>query len=149
MTRGVTVRPARPEDKAVWRDMRASLFGEDPSLLGEIEDYFASDSSAIAAAFIAESDRPVGFVELGLRNYAEGCLSSPVAYLDGLYVEAGHRRREIGRALVAVAEHWAKEHGHAELASDALIGNDTSLAAHLAYGFAEVERIICFRKSLR
>lgn len=142
-----TVRPIRREDTALWRGMRARLFGEDPSLLPEIEGYFAGHSH-ISIAFMAECGKPAGFIELGLRNYAEGCTTSPVAYIEGLYVEEEHRRSGIGRALVAAGERWAKQRGHTEIASDALIENGTSLTAHRSYGFAEVERIICFRKSL-
>jgi len=126
--------------------MRASLYGEDPSLLPELEDYFAGGSQ-ISAAFLAACGKPAGFIELCLRNRAEGCDTSPVPYIEGIYVEAEHRRSGIGRALVVAAELWAKQRGHTEMASDARIENDTSLAAHKAYGFAVVERIICFRKS--
>jgi aminoglycoside 6'-N-acetyltransferase I len=141
------VRPMRREDTALWRDMRASLYGEDPSLLPEIEGYFTGRSH-ISIAFMAECGEPTGFIELGLRNYAEGCTTSPVPYIEGLHVEDEYRRLGIGRALVAAAECWAKQRGHTEMASDARIENDTSLKAHKSYGFAEVERIICFRKSL-
>lgn len=132
----------------MWRNMRAALYGEDPSLLPEIEDYFTGTSSMVAA-FIALAEVPVGFLELGLRNYAEGCITSPVAYVEGLYVEKDYRRRRIGAALIEAAEDWAKLQGHEELASDTQLGNDASLTAHQAYGFREVERIICLRKELK
>jgi aminoglycoside 6'-N-acetyltransferase I len=93
----VSIRAMRREDTAIWRDMRASLYGEDPSLLPELEDYFAGDSQ-ISAAFLAECGKPAGFIELGLRSYAEGCDTSPVPYIEGIYVEAEHRRSGIGRA---------------------------------------------------
>lgn len=143
----IIVRQARPEDKAAWRDMRAALYGEDPSLLADIEGYFAG-APVIAQAFIAEDGKPLGFVELSLRSYAEGCASSPVPYIEGLYVAEGSRRRRIGRLLVAAAEAWAKGKGFTEMASDTQIGNEASLGAHCSYGFAEVERIACLRKSL-
>lgn len=143
----IIVRPVRPEDKAVWRDMRAALYGEDPSLLADVEGYFAGDPM-IAAAFIAEDGRPLAFIELSLRNYAEGCASSPVPYIEGLYVGEGQRRRNVGRLLVAAAEDWARQRGFTEMASDTQIENEASLGAHQAYGFSEVERIACLRKSL-
>jgi hypothetical protein len=34
------------------------------------------------------------------------------------------------------------------MASDAELHNDVSLVSHLALGFEEVERQVCFRKSL-
>jgi aminoglycoside 6'-N-acetyltransferase I len=143
----IIVREMRPEDKAVWRDMRAALFGEDPSLIGDVEGYFAGDPM-IARAFIAEDGGTLGFVELSLRNYAEGCATSPVPYVEGLYVAEDARRNNVGRLLMAAAEDWARDHGFTEIASDTQIENAASLAAHQAYGFTEVERIACLRKAL-
>ena len=58
------------------------------------------------------------------------------------------RGRGVGRALVAAAEAWARGRGCTEFASDALLDNATSAAAHKALGFEEVEQIRCFRKTL-
>lgn len=143
----VVVREMRPEDRAAWRDMRAALFGEDPSLIADVEGYFAGDPM-IARAFIAEVGRPLGFVELSLRNYAEGCASSPVPYVEGLYVAEDARRHDVGRLLMAAAEDWARANGFTEIASDTQVENEASLGAHHAYGFSEVERIVCLRKDL-
>jgi aminoglycoside 6'-N-acetyltransferase I len=55
----------------------------------------------------------------------------------------------VGRALVAAVERWARQRGLREFASDALLDNHTSHVAHARLGFEEVERIVCFRKSLR
>jgi aminoglycoside 6'-N-acetyltransferase I len=63
-------------------------------------------------------------------------------------VEERARRTGAGAALVAAVEEWGRAQGCTELASDADIHNDGSAAAHLALGFAEVERIVCFRKAL-
>jgi aminoglycoside 6'-N-acetyltransferase I len=103
----VVVRPVRLGDQATWRDMRAALYGEDSSLFPEVRAFFAGHPP-IAAVFIAEAGRLIGFLELSVRNYAEGCISSPVAYVEGLYVEADYRRRKVGRALMRAAEDWAK-----------------------------------------
>lgn len=89
-----------------------------------------------------------GFAEVGLRPYAEGCESSPVAYLEGWYVDADVRRQGVGAALVRAAEAWARARGLTEFASDALLENETSHRAHRALGFGEVERVVCYRKSL-
>jgi aminoglycoside 6'-N-acetyltransferase I len=90
-----------------------------------------------------------GFVEIGSRNYAEGCDSTPVAYLEGWYVDPDVRRTGLGASLLKAAEKWAIKHGFSEIASDAELGNEISLHAHLALGFEEVERQICFKKRLR
>ncbi len=92
--------------------------------------------------------RPIGFVELSLRAYAEGCQSDNVAYVEGWYVTPEARGRGVGRALIEAAEDWARGQGCTELASDAELGNAASAAAHEALGFSEVGQIRCFRKVL-
>ena len=89
-----------------------------------------------------------GFIEIGSRNYAEGCESTPVAFLEGWYVDPDVRRSGLGRRLVRVAEDWATLNGFSEMASDTELENDVSLKAHLSLGYEEVERQICFRKKL-
>jgi aminoglycoside 6'-N-acetyltransferase I len=143
-----SVRSAHRSDAAAWLTMRIALYGDDPSLKPEIDDYFAG-TSPIGAVYVAdENGTPVGFVELGTRPYAEGCSTSPVAYVEGLYVVPGKRRQGIARLLIAQAETWARSQSLTELASDALIDNEGSIAMHKALGFAEVERIVCLRKTL-
>jgi aminoglycoside 6'-N-acetyltransferase I len=58
------------------------------------------------------------------------------------------RRRGVGRALLNAAEAWARDRGHTEMASDALIENAVSHAAHARAGYVEVERAVRFRKDL-
>ncbi len=92
--------------------------------------------------------RPIGFVELSLRAYAEGCLSDNVAYVEGWYVAPEARGGGVGRALIEAAEDWARRQGCTELASDAQLDNAVSAAAHKALGFSEAGQIRCFRKAL-
>ena len=103
-----------------------------------------------AATFVAV--RPdgslCGFVEVGTRAYAEGCLTSPVGFIEGWYVDADVRRAGIGRALVEAAEAWARAAGYREMGSDALLENIVSHRAHERLGYAEVERLVAFRKEL-
>ena len=90
----------------------------------------------------------IGFAEISLRAWAEGCVSSPVGYLEGWYVKAEYRRTGVGRRLVAAGEEWARSQGCSEMASDTWLDNDVSHAAHLALGFTEASRVIHYRKSL-
>ena len=117
----------------------------------ELEDSFSSLlSHSDAAVFLAFSNsQPVGFAQCQLRHdYVEGTDSSPVGYLEGIYVEELHRRRGFARLLLAACEVWAQEQGCTEFASDCELDNIDSLHFHLGLGFEEANRIICFTKKL-
>ena len=89
-----------------------------------------------------------GFAEIGLRKYADGCDTSPVAYLEGIWIDEDSRRSGVASELVREGEAWARSSGLTEFASDCDIENYGSEAFHLAAGFEEVERSICFRRDL-
>ena len=105
---------------------------------------------ANAAVFLAFSDdMPVGFAQCQLRHdYVEGTASSPVGYLEGIFVAPAYQKQGIARALLASCEKWAKEQGCSEFASDCELSNTNSLRFHLSMGFEEANRIICFTKKL-
>jgi len=123
----------------------------DEHVEAELADEFGTmlAKSDCAIFLYTEEDMPVGFAQCQLRHdYVEGTETTPVGYLEGIFVEAEYRHRGIARALLAACEGWAREMGCTEFASDCEIGNDASLAFHLKLGFAEANRIICFAKKL-
>jgi aminoglycoside 6'-N-acetyltransferase I len=96
-----------------------------------------------------ERDEVVGFIEAAIRrDCVNGCETSPVAFVEGLYVLPQWRHGGVARALVAAVESWARDRGLSELASDALLENEPSHAMHRALGFSETERVVYFRKQL-
>ena len=105
---------------------------------------------ADAQVFVAEraDGSLAGFVEVGTRPYADGCDTSPVAYIEAWCVDPDVRRQGHGRALLAAAEAWAREGGYREMASDSSLDNLVSHAAHRRAGYVEVDRVVQFRKSL-
>ena len=104
---------------------------------------------SIVFVAVDSSGRLVGFLEAGLRFYAEGCdPSRPVGYVEGWYVDLEFRRKGVGAKLMARAESWARRQGCVEMASDTWIDNLDSQRAHDALGFEEVERCVHYRKSL-
>lgn len=144
------IRSIVPTDSAEWRRMRVSLWPEDAEDHAEdIDDFFAVRDNA-STVIVAECDDGslCGFVEVGLRSYAEDCESSPVGYLEGWWVDPTQRLQGVGRALVSAAEAWVREQGLTEIASDTLLSNAVGEAAHRALGYDETARLICFRKSL-
>lgn len=94
-------------------------------------------------------DIPVGFAQCQLRHdYVEGTKSSPVGYLEGIFVKDEHRKKGYAKELLSACEAWAKEQGCIEFASDCKIDNLNSFKSHMRMGFEEANRIICFTKSL-
>ena len=145
----MTIREIRETDQPDWVRLREALW---PGSLSDHEvetrKYFARRSTALLV-FVAEvEERIVGFLELDFRPYAPACSSSPVPFIEGWYVEPSWQGRGIGRALVEAAEGRARKMGYTEIASDAEMDNADGIAAHRAVGFEEVERVVCFRRSL-
>lgn len=144
------IRPAEAGDADAWLRLRDALWPDSPAdHAADIERYFA-EGPASSACFLAEvaDGGVVGFAEVRLRDYAEDCLSSPVGYLEGIYVLPGHRATGVGRALVDAGERWARDLGCTEMASDRELNNERSGAFHEALGYQEAVRLVCYRKAL-
>jgi aminoglycoside 6'-N-acetyltransferase I len=144
------VRDVRAADAGEWRRLRHALWPETTEV-DHATDWREYDG-ATATHVILVAERPdgrlAGFAEVRLRSHADECASSPVAFLEGWFVDVDARRRGVGRALVVEAEAWAREHGCSEFASDTEADNSASLAAHRALGFTACHPTVNFRKSL-
>lgn len=131
------------EDAAKWLALREELWADADNAV-EVAEYFAHPSDGVV--LLAEhGGEVVGFAELSVRrDWVEGSTSSPVGYLEGLFVAEAHRHSGVGRALVAAARSWVLENGMTELGSDTELHNLASQAVHAALGFVEVERQVNF-----
>ncbi|GIW25926.1 aminoglycoside 6'-N-acetyltransferase [Meiothermus sp.] len=140
------IRSLKPHELEVYLPLRQALWpgADDPS---EVMAQLAHPER-FQILVAEEEGRLVGWAEVSLRDYAEGCETSPVGFLEGWYVAPTHRRRGIGRRLVEAAEDWARAKGCIEMASDTELHNTSSQLAHTRLGYQEVERLVCFRKSL-
>ena len=144
------VQKAIEQDAAVLAELALVLWPSHD--VAELREEFAELlKSEEAACFLAcEAGVPVGFAQCQLRHdYVEGTQTSPVGYLEGIFVRPEFRHRGLAKQLLGACESWAKEKGCMEFASDCELGNDTSLNFHLSMGFAEANRIVCFTKTLR
>jgi len=144
------IRAVRPEDTESWLVMRMALWPEtdEPQHRREMA-MMLSDDERFAVLVCQDSlGDLVGFAEVALRAWAEGCESSPVGYLEGWYVAEHARRHGIGGGLVAAAEDWARAHGCTEMASDTELANRVSETAHLRLGYQVAARVTAFRKRL-
>ncbi|MEL6101784.1 MAG: aminoglycoside 6'-N-acetyltransferase [Pseudomonadota bacterium] len=146
------IRPATLSDIDGWAELRTQLWDDVPyhQHIAEIRTMLAKPPGE----FIAFLDAANGidfraFAEAALRHdYVNGCETSPVAFLEGIFVRPEHQRSGIGANLLRSVQSWAQEHGCSELASDADIENLVSHAFHTASGFDETERVVYFRKLL-
>ncbi len=108
-----------------------------------------NEECAIYLIFDNIDNMPIGFAQCGLRHdYVEGTESSPVGYLEGIFIRKGYRKKGYAKDLLAECENWAKEKGCSEFASDCELTNSVSLAFHINMGFTEANRIICFAKRI-
>jgi len=142
------VAPTGPSD-VNWLSLR-SLFWphvNEADHLIEMNDVVAR-GHFVRLAFSANGSA-IGLIEAAKRtDYVNGTDSSPVAFLEGLYVEPASRRQGVARALVAAVEHWASAEHCTELASDSPLENVAAHAAHSALGFQETERVVYFRRAV-
>ncbi len=103
-----------------------------------------------AAIFLYRAEGYVaGFAQCQLRHdYVEGTETSPVGYLEGIYVRKADRGKGIARSLLRACEDWAKEQGCTEFASDCELTNTESQGFHRAAGFKEANRIVAYVRKI-
>jgi len=143
------VRKATSEDSRVLSEMAARIWGG--STVDELVTEFAKMLvSERCAAFIKyENNMPVGFAQCGLRtDYVEGTQGAPVGYLEGIFVKEDFRKNGYAKEMLSACENWARDMGCTEFASDCELSNIGSFKFHMAMGFDEANRIICFVKKL-
>lgn len=143
------IRKAEKEDLSVLAALSCLLWPHHTAQEMAAE-YRMGMANPDAAFFLAyEGDASIGFAQCGLRHdYVEGTGSSPVGYLEGIYVLPEYRHAGIAKQLLKACETWAKTKGCAEFASDCELTNTDSLRFHLNVGFEEANRIICFTKKI-
>lgn len=147
----VRIAQATPEDADAWLELRLALWP------GERREEFAAEIAALlddpgdTVNLIAHADdgEAMGLAEAALRrDYVEGCRTSPVAFLEGIYVAPDHRRKGIATALIRAVEDWGRQQGCTEFASDAPLTNLDSHTMHRALGFEETNRVVYFRREI-
>lgn len=145
----ISIRIATKRDIPVWASMRYALW-PDAGLKDLAKELPGMLKNRRLQNWIAmDGPSPIGFTEASIRDYANGCDSRPVAFLEGIWVRKSHRKKGIGKKLVKAVESWAARRGLVELGSDAYLRNRASHACHLGWGFEETERVVYFRKKLR
>lgn len=126
-----------------------ALFPHHPEEELEPDIRYALGSPDQAYLLCSDDGRAVGFANVALRrDYVEGADTSPVGYLEAIYVDPAYRGRGIARELARRAEAWARERGCVEMGSDAELDNVASQAFHARIGFEEANRNVHFIKRI-
>ena len=148
----MTIERAGARHLAGWAGLRAALWPDQDADQHQeelAETLAAANERDFACVALTEEGGCIGFAEAALRNdYVNGCETSPVVFLEGIFVAERHRRSGIARMLCGAVAAWGHARGCSEFASDAAIDNAASLALHRALGFIETERVVFFRKAV-
>jgi aminoglycoside 6'-N-acetyltransferase I len=147
----VRIEPVSKAHRDAWLALRIALWpDEQVSVHAEDVDRMLAAPDADRPTWLAVGESGViGFAEATLRrDYVNGCETTPVAFLEGIYVVPDARRQGVGRALDRMVQDWATKRGCEEYASDALMDNRESHAFHAALGFEETEHVVYFRRRL-
>ncbi len=143
------VRKATRNDSRILAEMAVQMW--ENQTVEALEAEFTETLCSKTSAFFVKSENgaPIGFAQCNLRtDYVEGTESTPVGYLEGIFVKESYRHNGYAGELLSECEKWAKDMGCREFASDCELNNVSSLKFHLAMGFDEVSRIICFKKNI-
>ena len=138
------IKQATKTDALTLAELAIQMWSD--SALSELEvNFIELINSEEAVCFLKYvENKPVGFAQCQLRHdYVEGTETSPVGYLEGIFIREG-----FAKELLQECEKWAKEQNCSEFASDCELTNSDSLQFHLMMGFEEANRIICFKKEL-
>ena len=144
----LVIRELLDTETSEWGQMRLRLWDDLSDEQNEREIAKAlEDPNCTTFIALNGDDKPVGFAEVSIRDYANGCTEQPVPFLEGIWVDPDHQRHGIGRLMVDAIIAEMQNRGFRELCSDILEDNQQSYAAHEKWGFEETERVVYFRKS--
>ena len=145
----ITTRPVTPDDSEAWLRLRMEVY-DDEDREGNLEEMASWRTDPNRAVFVAvdTSDSVVGLLEMSLRNIVDGCVTSPVGYIEGIIVDSSQRGEGIGRLLFERAKAWSFEKGCRQMGTDALLANSKAHQFHEKMGFEEVDRVIAYKMDL-
>ncbi|MFP4016475.1 MAG: aminoglycoside 6'-N-acetyltransferase [Halanaerobiales bacterium] len=144
-----TIEKVTEENFEEWLKMGLALWpdNEEEELRDEFTDIINSEKEE--SFLISIDNKYIGFINMSLRtDYVEGSDSSPVGYVEGIYVDPDYREKGIARILIEKCEEWTRSRGCSQIASDCELDNAISYKFHRSVGFKEANRIISFIKDL-
>lgn len=131
-------------------DMSMDLFQNYPP--EEIEKGLRANLKKIThTTFIAKHlSRSIGFITVSIRSdYVEGSKSSPVGYLEAIYVNSGFRERGVAKQLYEQGEFWISQKGCTEIGSDTWDWNLDAQKFHSKLGFKKDDVLVHYIKEIK
>ena len=81
------VRQMGTSDRPIWAEMRTALWpDETPLTHAKMVDELLGDKDSLSLVAEETDGAAVGFAEIAIRKYANGCDTRPVAFLEGIWV---------------------------------------------------------------
>ncbi|NQP53933.1 GNAT family N-acetyltransferase [Streptococcus suis] len=142
----MTIRAVTERSLATWTLFASQVWQTSEQVLIE---KFSNNEFPFEFLYYSQSEEPIAWISLSLRHdYVEGCQTSPVAYLEGIFISPNYRSQGIAEELLHFAEGWAKSRGISQLGSDAELDNLLSQKFHIKHGFREVSRTVHYVRDL-
>ncbi|MDP9830739.1 ribosomal protein S18 acetylase RimI-like enzyme [Kineosporia succinea] len=156
---GLSLRPMTPDEFVTWQEQLARDFAEDKVTAGAWPADGALDRARrfnaetlpqgldtprmLMLRAVLDDGTPVGQVWITF-DHPRG--AADCAFLYDIEVDAAHRGRGLGRALLEAAERTVREHGLPALELNVFGGNDRAIALYRSAGYAVTSQLM--RKSL-
>ncbi|NET39937.1 MAG: GNAT family N-acetyltransferase [Cyanothece sp. SIO1E1] len=145
------IKEATIADLDAWIELRIQLWPQcsNEECQSDCLKIVESNRETCFISYLSPDEKQgIGFIEVSTRDYVEGCRSSPVGYIEGIFVSKGYRKRGLGTTLIEKSYEWLLSKGCSEVGSDSLIDNETSISFHKQIGFEEIERHVVFKKAI-
>jgi len=150
ITKDCGIKRATKEDLSAWLLMRGKLWPRCSDVRHRDEVRRTLRNPNRLAAFLSFLEgRPVGLLEMSIREEVDGCINSPAAFIEGWFVEEQERRKGIGSRLLWAAEQWAISKKCHEIGSDSEVGNVVAILSHQSCGYTQIETVVKFVKTIQ
>ena len=149
MENNYMIKSATKSEARILAELAIQMWNDNtvPDLEKEFEELTQSDKAVCFIKYVENT--AVGFAQCQIRtDYVEGTETSPVGYLEGIFIVETYRHNGYAKELLKECEKWAKDKKCSEFASDCELNNLDSFRFHMAIGFEEANRIICFKKNI-
>lgn len=145
----ISIRPVEREEFDDWERLREAVYtGLSHEYHRKEMELMFENSEMECLLAVTKADVVCGMCEVTLHNIVDGCLSSPVGYIEGIFVDPGFRNIGVARKLVENAETWCRRRGCTEIGTDAEIDDEDAQRFHEYMGFEETYRVVEYKKRL-